>query len=59
MEVVDITDTYAQTGLKGMKKVRAPGICEVGVKMVIRVEETGREMCKKQRSTSASHNLVL
>ena len=34
MDLTDITDTEMQTGMKGMKKKRAPGIDEMRVEMV-------------------------
>ena len=48
MELTDITDTEMQTGMKGMKKGRAPGIDEMRVEMVMaagRVESAGQRGC--------------
>ena len=41
MELTDITDTEIQTGMKGMKKGRAPGIDEMRVEMVMAAGESG------------------
>ena len=41
MELIDITDTEIQTGIKGMKKGRAPGIDEMRVEMVMAAGESG------------------
>ena len=41
MELTDITDIEMQTGMKGTKKGRAPGIDEVRVEMVIAAGENG------------------
>ena len=48
MELADITDTEMQTGMKGMKKGRAPGIDEMRVEMIMaagRVESAGQRGC--------------
>ena len=41
VELSDITDTEMQTGIKGMKKGRAPGIDEMRVEMVMAAGESG------------------
>ena len=40
MDLTDITDTEMQTGMKGMKKARAPGIDEMRVEMVRAARES-------------------
>ena len=48
VEVTDITDKETQTGMKRMKKGRAPGIDGVRVEMVMaagRVESDGQRGC--------------
>ena len=48
VELTDITDTDIQTGMKGMKNGRAPGIEEMRVEMVMaagRVESAGQRGC--------------
>ena len=51
MELTDITDTEMQTGMKVMKKGRAPGIDEMRVKMVMAAGESGISWTKKLLNT--------
>ena len=51
VELTDITNTYVQTGMKGMKKERALGIDEVCVEMVIAAGESGISWTKKLLNT--------
>ena len=47
VELTDITDTEMQTGMKGTKKGRAPGIDEMPVEMVMVPEENGISWTKR------------
>ena len=47
VELADITDTEMQTGMKGMKKGRAPGIDEMRVEMVRAAGESGISWTKR------------
>ena len=51
VELSDITDTEMQTGMKGMKKGRAPGIDEMGVEMVMAAGESGISWTKRMLNT--------
>ena len=51
MELTDITDTEVQTGIKGMKKGRAPGIDEMRVEMVMAAGESGISWTKRLLNT--------
>ena len=51
MEVTDITDTEMQTGMKWMKKGRAPGIDEIRVDMVMASEKSGIRWTKRLLNT--------
>ena len=51
VELTDITDTEMQTGMKGMKKGRAPGIDEVRVEMVMAAGENGISWTKRLLNT--------
>ena len=51
MELTDITDTEMQTGMKGMKKGRAPGIDEMCVEMVMAAGESGISWTKRLLNT--------
>ena len=51
VELTDITDTEMQTGMKGMKTGRAPGIDEMRVEMVMAVGENGISWTKKLLNT--------
>ena len=45
--LTDITDTDMQTGMKGTKKGRGPGIDEIRVEMVLRSRESGISWTKR------------
>ena len=47
VELTTITDTEMQTGMKGMKKGRAPGIDEMRVEMVMAAGESGISWTKR------------
>ena len=47
VELTDITDTEMLTGMKGMKKGRAPGIDEMHMEMVMAVGESGISWTKR------------
>ena len=47
MELTDITDTEIQSGKKGMKKGRAPGIDEMRVEIVMAAGESGISWTKR------------
>ena len=51
VELTDITDTEMQTGIKGMKKGRAPGIEEMRVEMVMAAGESGISWTKRLLNT--------
>ena len=51
VELSDITDTEMQTGMKGMKKGRAPGIDEMCVEMVMAAGESGISWTKRLLNT--------
>ena len=51
VELTDITDTEIQTGMKGMKKGRAPGIDEMRVEMVMAAGECGISWTKRLLNT--------
>ena len=51
MELTDITDTEMQTGMKGMKKGREPGIDEMRVDIVVAVVESGFSWKKRLLNT--------
>ena len=51
VELTDITDTEMQTGIKGMKKGRPPGIDEVRVEMVMAVGESVISWTKRLLNT--------
>ena len=51
VELTDITDIEMQTGMKGMKKGRAPGIDEIRVEMVMAVGESGISWTKRLLNT--------
>ena len=51
VELTDITDTEMQSGMKWMKKGRAPGIDEMRVEMVMAAEESGISWTKRLLNT--------
>ena len=51
VELTDITDTEMQTGMKGMKKGRAPDINEMRVEMVMAAGESGNSWTKRLLNT--------
>ena len=51
MKLTDIMDIEMQTGMKGMKKGRAPGIDEMRVEMVMAVGESGISWTKRLLNT--------
>ena len=51
VELTDITDIEMQTGTKGMKKGRAPGIDEMRVEMVMAAGEIGISWTKRLLNT--------
>ena len=51
MELSDIMDTEMQTGMKGMKKGRTPGIDEMRVEIVMAARESGISWTKRLLNT--------
>ena len=58
VELTDITDTEMQTGMKGMKKGRAPGIDEMRVEMVMAAGESGISWTERLPNTCMSQGKV-
>ena len=58
VELTDITDIKMQTGMKGMKKGRAPGIDETHVEMVMAAGESGINWTKMLLNTCMRHRKV-
>ena len=58
VELTDITDTEMQTGMKGMKKGRAPGIDEMRVEMVLTAGESGISWTKRLLNTCMGQGKV-
>ena len=50
-KLTDITDTDMQTGMKGMKKGRAPGTDDMHVEMVMAAGESGISWTKRLLNT--------
>ena len=59
VELSDITDIEMQTGMKGMKKGRAPGIDEMRVEMVMAAGESGISWTKRLLNTCMRQGKVL
>ena len=59
VEFTEITDTEMQTGMKGMKKGRAPGIDEMRVEMVMAGGKIGISWTKKPLKTCMRQGIVL
>ena len=58
VELFDITDTEMQTGMKGMKKGRAPGIDEMRVEMIMAAGESGNSWSKRLLNTCMRQSKV-
>ena len=58
MELTDITDIEMQTGMKRMKKGRAPGIDEMRVEMVMAAGESGISWTKRLLNTCTRQGKV-
>ena len=58
VELTDITDIEMQTGMKGVKKGRAPGIDEMRVEMVMAAEASGISWTKRLLNTCMRQDKV-